>query len=134
MPSAKLAMVTSLAAVALAGCGSIHVKPTASTGSSEPVSRGKLDDPRTTKNNRVQCLRQKGLTVREVGSTELQVGTAPGGASIVFAPTAGAAQADQIQGLDPGAEVVGSALVFPHQAPDSQLKAVEACVSVGVSG
>jgi hypothetical protein len=134
MPSAKLAVVTGLAAVALGGCGSINVKPTASTGSSQPASRGKLDDPRTTKNNRVLCLRQKGLTVREVGTTGLQIGAAPGGASITFAPTAGAAQADQIQGLDPGAEVVGSALVFPNQAPDSQLKAVEQCVSVGVSG
>jgi hypothetical protein len=134
MSSAKLAVVSSLAAVALGGCGSIHVKPASSSGSSKLVSRGKVDDPRTTKNNHLQCLRQQGLSVREVGSTGLQIGTAPQGASVTFAPTAGGAQLDQIQGRVPGAEVIGSALVEPNHASDSDLKKIEDCVAQGVSG
>lgn len=134
MSPAKLAAVSGLAAVALAGCGSIQVKPTGPAGSSTLVSRGKIDDPRTAKNNHVQCLRQHGLAVQEVGSTDLQIGTPPRGVSITFAPTPGAAQGDQIEGLVPGAEVIGSALVYPHQASDAELAKIENCVASGVSG
>ena len=134
MPSAKLAVVSSLAAVALAGCGAIQVKPVAATGSPRMVSRGRIDDPRTSKNDHVRCLRQQHLTVREVGQTGLQIGTQPGGPSVVFTPTAGAAQADQIRARDPGAEVIGSALLFPNQAPDTELMVVEDCLAKGVTG
>jgi hypothetical protein len=134
MPSAKLAVVSSLAAVALAGCGAINVKPVASTGSSNLVSRGKIDDPRTTAHNHLQCLQQQHFAVQEVGATGLQIGTAPAGPSVVFEPSPGAAQSMQIEGGNPGAEVIGSALLYPHQATDGQLEQVEACLAQGVSG
>ena len=134
MSSAKLAVVSSLAAVALAGCGSTHVQPAGPAGSSTLVSRGKIDDPRTAKNNHVECLRQHGLAVREVGSTDLQIGTPPQGVSVTFESTPGTAQGDQIKGLAPGAEVIGSALVYPHQASDAELTTIENCVASGVSG
>jgi hypothetical protein len=134
MSSAKLVAVSGLAAVTLAGCGAINVKPTASTGSTQLVSRGKLDDPRTTKNNRLQCLRGANLPVQEVGTTGLQVGQPSVGPAVVFAPSPGAAQADQIQARLPAAEVIGSALVVPNHAPDAELKIVEGCVAKGVSG
>jgi hypothetical protein len=134
MSSAKLVVVSGLAAVALAGCGTINIKPAASTGSAAPVSRGKLDDPRTTKNNRVECLRGAHLAVQEVGATGLQVGSPSTGPSVVFEPTAGAAQSEQIQARVPGAEVIGSALVYPNHAPDAELELVEGCVAKGVSG
>lgn len=134
MSSAKLAVVSSLAAVALAGCGAINVKPVASAGSSTLVSRGRIDDPRTTRNNHIQCLRRQNLPVQEVGTTGLQIGTAPGSPWILFAPTPGAAQTDQIEGKHPGAEVVGNALVFPNGASDAELKVIEDCVAQGVTG
>jgi hypothetical protein len=134
MSSAKLAVASSLAAVALAGCGAIKVKPVASSSSSAPVGRGRIDDPRTTKNNHLACLRQAGLSVREVGTTGLQVGTPPSGPTIVWTPTPGAAQTEQIEGKAPGAEVIGSALVYPNQGSDDVLERIEACVAKGVSG
>jgi hypothetical protein len=33
-----------------------------------------------------------------------------------------------------GAEVIGSALVYPHQTPDSVLSSIEACLAQGVQG
>jgi hypothetical protein len=130
MSSAKLAAIAGLAAVALAGCGTINVKPTGS----KSASRGVLDDPRTHLPDRVACLRQDGFAVSEVGPTRLQIGSPPAGPSVTFAPTPGAAQADQIQGLAPGAEVIGSALLYPHQASDGDLKKVEDCVARDVAG
>jgi hypothetical protein len=134
MSSAKLAVVSSLAAVALAGCGSINVKPSTPAGSSTLASRGRVDDPRTTKTDHLQCLRRQGLPAQEAGKTDVLIGAAPGGPTITFAPSPGAAQADQIEGLVPGAEVIGSALVYPHQASDAELAKIENCVTVGVSG
>jgi hypothetical protein len=52
----------------------------------------------------------------------------------VFSPTPGAAQAYQIDGSAQPAEVIGSALVYPHQAPDSVLSGIEACLAQGVQG
>jgi len=74
------------------------------------------------------------LPVARIGLTNLQVGSLPGGPTIVFEPTPGAAQADQIRGQAQAAEVIGSALVYPHQAPDDELKTIENCLTSGVSG
>ena len=48
--------------------------------------------------------------------------------------TAGLAEGLQLQGVRSaqGAEVIGAALLYPHQAPDWQLAAIENCLSVGV--
>jgi hypothetical protein len=134
MSCAKLAVVSSLTAVALAGCGAISVKPASPIGSAGSVSRGMLDDPRTTKNNHLQCLLSANLTVRKVGATGLQIGPPSVGPTVVWTPSPGAAQFAQIEGRAPGAEVIGGALVYPNQASDSELALVENCVAKGVSG
>jgi hypothetical protein len=120
--------VVCLTAIPVAACGSA-VKP--ATG-----SRGKIDDPRTAKANRIKCISQRGLPVQNVGLNELLIGAQPAGPRIVFNATAGAAQAVQISGLpeQQGAEVIGSALLFPAQASDKELGAIETCLSHGVSG
>ena len=51
-----------------------------------------------------------------------------------FEATPGAAQALQIQGEAQGAEIIGSAVVYPNQASDSLMNVVEGCVAKGVSG
>jgi hypothetical protein len=124
--AARRVAVTVVAGLTLSACGSA-VKPT--TG-----SRGRVDDPRTTKNNRVKCIQQARLPVQEVGRTGLQIGPLPAGPTVVFAPTPGAAQAQQIQAEEQGAEAIGSALLYPNQGPDPELEAIEACLAKGVSG
>lgn len=89
-------------------------------------------DARTAGSNYLACLRGNHLDVTEVGADKLQVGTPPSGATIVFAPTAGIAEGDQIQGKAPGAYVIGAALVYPNQAPGSQLTVIENCLAPGV--
>lgn len=115
-------------ALALAACGG-SVKP--ATG-----SRGKVDDPRTTQTNHVTCLRDAHLKVQEVGKTGLQIGAPPAGPTVVFTPTPGAAQYDQMSGQAKyqGAEVIGSALLYPNQGSESELQVVENCLAEGVSG
>lgn len=115
-------------ALALGACGS-SIKP--ATG-----SRGRVDDPRTTQNNHVACLRAAHLQVQEVGQTKLQIGAPPAGPTVVFTPTAGAAQYDQMSGQAryQGAEVIGSALLYPNQGSESELNLVETCLAKGVSG
>jgi hypothetical protein len=137
MSFAKLAVLTTLVAVPLFGCGS-SAKPVAGTGlpNSHALGRGRVDDPRTNKPNHVECLRQAKLPVTEVGQTALRIGSAPGGPTVQFLPTPGAAQAAMIQGerQAQGAEVIGSALLYPNKASDRILKAVEDCLAHGVAG
>ena len=135
MSSAKLAALAGAAAVVLSACGS-SAKPLAGTvhPSATPISRGRIDDPRTTKNNHLACLRQAHLPAVKVGSTGLQVGSLPAGPTIDFAPTPGIAQGDAIRNQTPGAEVIGSALLYPNQASDRELKKIEDCLTKGVTG
>jgi hypothetical protein len=70
--------------------------------------------------------------VTEVGATGIQVGQLPAGATIRFTPSTGAAEAAQLEGQAQGAEVIGSALVYPNQAADSELRVIENCVAQGV--
>jgi hypothetical protein len=122
-------------ALALAGCGgAIRVQPTTPAGSSKLASRGDVDSPLTDTRNHLGCLRDDHLPVQVVSPTRMQVGAAPAGATIVFAATPGAAQRDQIVGSAQGAEVIGSALVYPNQAPESVLSGIEACLAQGVQG
>jgi hypothetical protein len=138
MSSAKLAAATGLAALALSACG------TATPG------HGKLDDPRSGTGNHLACLQQAHLPVQEVTLTEageptsdpvlshpgLQIGALPAGPTVVYDPTAGAAQASAIGGTGhyQGAEVIGSALLYVHGGSDSELKQIETCLAQGVSG
>ena len=68
------------------------------------------------------------------GDPSFQVGVRPTGPTVIFLPTPGAAQAAQIDGQAQGAEVIGSALLYPNQAPDKLLSKVETCVAKGVPG
>jgi hypothetical protein len=52
----------------------------------------------------------------------------------VFTPTPGSAQADQIRAAAQGAEVIGSALLYPNQGSDQELAQIETCLTRGVSG
>jgi hypothetical protein len=121
-------------AVALAGCGAVRVQPTTPAGSSTLASRGRVDSPLTGIRNHLGCLRHDHVPVQVVSPTRLQVGPAPSGATIVFAATPGAAQTYQLNGIAQAAEVIGSALVYPNQAPDSVLSGIEACLAQGVQG
>ena len=124
-----------LAGLAPAACGgAVRVQPTAPVGSSTLASRGQIDSPLTDVRNHLGCMREDHLPVQVVSPTRLQVGALPSGATIVFAATAGAAQNDQIIGKVQGAEVIGSALVYPHQAPGPVLNSIEACLAQGVQG
>lgn len=135
MPSAKLAVVSGLAALALSACG-IAAKPVAGTihATAQSTGRARVDDPRTTKTNYVTCLTQHHLPVAKVGGTDLQVGSLPAGPTIHFAPTPGAAEALQIEGQSTGAEVISSALLYPNAASDQELKPIEDCLTKGISG
>ena len=114
-----------LAVVALSACGSA-VKP--------PQGRGRVDNPRTSNPDYLQCLRGKGLSAAQVGATGIQVGQPPAGPTIRFLSTPGAATAAQIAGSAQGAEVIGAALLYPNQASDTELQAVERCLDQGVKG
>ncbi len=123
-----------LGLVALAGCGAVKVQPTAPAGSTKLVSRGKVDSPLTDMHNHLECLRGEHLAVQVLSSTKLQVGPAPAGPTIVFTPTAGAAQSRQIDATAQGAEVIGTALLYPNQGSDSELTGIEDCLDQGVQG
>lgn len=137
MPSAKLAAALGLAALSLSACG-ISSKPEAGTLKAITKSRQGLDDPRT---KHVACLRQEHIAVR-LGSVVVAGQRLPGfavttvaqGPTVGFEPTPGDAQGVQIHGQSQGAEVIGSALLYPNQASDQLLSKVEGCVAQGVQG
>jgi hypothetical protein len=129
MSCAKVAVLSAFGVLALTGCGSTAVHPSA-----PGASRGRIDDPRTSKADRVQCLRSDHLPVQEIGLTNLQIGAAPAGPRVVFEPTPGAAQGEQIKSQAQGAEVIGSALLYPNQGSDAELGQIETCLTKGVSG
>lgn len=130
MSSAKLVLVSLLAAVLLSACG-IAAKPEVGSAGAQSKSRNGIDDPRSA---HVQCLQQVHVPVTEFGRIWLQIGTKPSGPTVQFTPTPGIAQGDQISGRVENAEVIGSALLYPNQAPDGLLQKVEACIAQGVKG
>ena len=137
MPSAKLAVALGLAALSLSACG-IAAKPEVGTLKADVKSQQGLDDPRI---KHMDCLRQDHIAVRATQATvageslpAMQIGTTAGGPSVAFEPTPGGAQLVQIHGQAQGAEVIGSALLYPRQAADGQLNLIEGCVAQGVSG
>jgi hypothetical protein len=133
MPSAKLALAFGLVAVSLSACGTAD-KPQAGTLKAVAKNHKGLDDPRK---KHIACLEQYRIPVTTMtvnGQPAFQVGTAPSGPTVVFTPTPGAAQEAQIEGQVQGAEVIGSALLYPNQAGNSLLQEVEGCVAQGVSG
>ncbi len=101
-----------------------------------PGIHGKIDDPRTNVNDHLSCLQQHHLMVTLIGQTDMRIGTAPSGPYVHFAPTPGAAQDDQISGIPKfqGAEVIGSALLWPNAGSANLLQEVESCLAQGVAG
>ena len=139
LPTARRAALGSAVGallLALAGCGgAVKVQPTAAAGSTTLASHGKIDSPLTDMHNHLDCLRDDDhLAVQVLSPTKLQVGPAPTGPTIVFTPTAGAAQARQIDGTAQAAEVIGTALLYPNQASDAELTGIEDCLAQGVQG
>lgn len=132
MPLVKASIGCALVALVLSACGT-SAKPAAGTIPPTATAAGHalVDDPRA---KHLPCLRQQKIPFTEVGRTDIQIGTAPSGPTVSFTATPGSAQAVQIDGQDQGAEVIGSALLYPNQAPDNLLSAVEACLSQGVKG
>lgn len=133
MASVKLALACAFAALSLSACGGYKNNPPAGSIATTATSAGraKLDDPRS---KHLSCLQDHKIPFQEVGATGLQIGSPPAGPTVQFAPTPGAAQYAQISGQAPGAEVVGSALLFPNQASDHLLSTVESCLAKGVKG
>jgi hypothetical protein len=124
MSPVKALLAGVLAAGSLSACATV----------SRPDSgRGRSDDPRD-QAGRLQCLLAHHLPAVKSGTIEIQIGPPPAGPRITFLPTAGSAQAAQIEDQEQGAEVIGSALLYPNQAPDRELKAIEDCLARGVSG
>jgi len=130
MSSAKFALAAGLAAVSLAACAS-SAKPQAGSVKAIATNHKGVDDPRK---KHIQCLQQDHVPVTRVGSTGLKIGTRPDGPTVQFEPTPGIAQGLAIDGQAQAAEVIGSALVYPHQASDQLLALVETCVAKGVTG
>lgn len=110
----------------LAACGAIDVKPKVAS-----ASRGVVDDPRTSRSDRIACLRANKLSVQLLGGTDLLVN---GSVRVHFDPSPGGSEYDQISDREQGAEVIGSALVYPGDAPDAELTQIETCIAQGVKG
>src|SRR5579862_1074919 len=115
MPHVKTAAAVTLAAIVACGCSSA-VKPA--------QGHGKVDDARLDQPDRLACLQSAHLPAQLVGETGIQIGALPSGPSIQFLPTPQAAQAAQISGQAQGAEVIGAALVYPHQASHAEMMLV----------
>lgn len=137
MPSAKFAVAVGLAALSLSACGTAS-KPEAGTPAAAVKSAKGVDDSRTP---HAACLQQDGIHVQWTQTTVagrslpgLQIGSPPGGPTVGFEPTVGAAQGAQIQGEAQGAEVIGAALLFPNQGSGQLLSQVEKCLAIGVKG
>jgi hypothetical protein len=121
-------------AVTLAGCGAVRVQPSTPSGSATLASRGRVDSPLTDVDNHLACIRAAHLPVRVLSPIELQIGAAPSGPTIVFTNSPGGAQSDQIEGKTQGAEVIGTADLYPNHGTDGELASLAACLQQGVSG
>lgn len=139
MSLAKLLVACGLFAVALfvSACG-IQASPVAGTRhlSRTPGDHSYVNDPRTPF---LHCLRSEGwkITKFDLGPGKLrslQLDAKPDGPTVVFEPTPGIAEGDQMKGQEESAEVIGSAVIYPHRATDSLMKKVESCLTINVKG
>ncbi len=139
MSYAKLAAACGLVAMALAvsACG-IQAKPVAGTVhlNRVPGNHDYVSDPRT---RYLSCLRHDHFQVTKFDFgpqkfRSLQINSKPDGPTVVFQATPGLAEGDQILGQDAGAEVIGSAQVYPNHATNKLMKMVESCLSIKVQG
>ena len=136
MSLGKLALASGLTTVALAGCG-VSAKPLAGTPhlNSARGNHALVDNP---VKSHLQCLQAAGVHAHSFiargNRPSIQVGTLPTGPTVIFDPTPGGAQYDQMDGTVTGAEVIGSALLYPNRGTDALLATVESCLTKGVKG
>jgi hypothetical protein len=137
MSAAKAAVACGLVALLVSACG-IAPKPEAGTANLRKQQGffGLRDDPRL---KHVKCLRAAKIHFSEYYTAKghlpaVQVGSLPAGPTIIFYPTPGVAQGLQIMDQEQGAEVIGSALLYPNSAPAKELATIAQCTATGVSG
>lgn len=138
MSAVKVAVACGLVALLISACG-VAPKPVAGTTNLRKHSGyyGLRDDPRV---KHTKCLRAAKIHYRlyyAAGKQHLpsiQIGSLPSGPTVIFEPTPGIAQGEQIKGDEQGAEVIGSALLYPNGASAKELTIVEGCVATGVTG
>jgi hypothetical protein len=146
MSAVKVAVACGLVALLVSACG-IAPKPEAGAPLLRKLARtdhlrtlpgfhGLRDDPLVT---HVRCLRQAKIRFHEYRTKQhdlpaIQVGTLPQGPTIIFYPTPGIAEGLQIMGEEQGAEVIGSALLYPNGATGNKLTKIENCTATGVTG
>ena len=145
MSYAKLAAACGLIAVALvvSACG-IQAKSVAGSTlhpNRNPANHSYVNDPRKPY---LHCLRTTKVDGQELKVVKfdygveklrsLQINSVPTGPTVVFEPTPGIAEGDQMKGQEESAEVIGSAVIYPHRATDSLMKKVESCLAEHVSG
>ena len=107
------------------GAASVQVQPDhPQAGSTTLASRGQVDSPLTDMGNHLACLREAHLPVHVVSPTRLQVGPRAGGPDDRVRATPGGGAGRQIDGRAQGAEVIGTALVYPNQGSDAELPAI----------
>jgi hypothetical protein len=123
MPRAKSVATLGAVAALLSGCGAV---------AHPPQGRGRIDDPRTAAPDRLACLLSHHLPARKVGMDGIQIGALPSGPTVQFVPSNAVAEALKVLGAAQGAEMIGNALVYPHQASDSVMAQVEDCVAKGM--
>jgi hypothetical protein len=128
------AVFCALCASIITACG-VAPKPVAGSAQATAISRKEEFSART---QHVKCLKQKGLKSIHVFTTRrhpsFYVGAKGEGPTVIFLETPGAAQNEQLTGQAQGAEVIGSALLYPNRAPDPLMTVVEHCVAEDVSG
>jgi hypothetical protein len=139
MSLAKLVLACGLLAVALfvSACG-IQASPVAGTRHLNRVSGDHtyVNDPRTPF---LHCLRKEGWKVTKFVSgpgklRSIQLNSKPDGPTVVFEPTPGIAEGDQMKGEVEGAEVLGSALIYPNRTSYRKMIKVETCLAIKVTG
>jgi hypothetical protein len=138
MSAVKVAVACGLVALLISACG-IPPKPAAGTPHLRKQSGfyALRDDPRV---KHTACLRAAKVHFHQYfagGKKHLpaiQVGSLPTGPTIIFYATPGIAQGLQITGQEQGAEVIGSALLYPNGASSKELTTVENCVAADVTG
>jgi hypothetical protein len=123
MPHAKSLAALGAAAMLLCGCSAV---------AHPPQGRGRVDDPVTAAPDRLACLLSHQIPARKVGMNRIQIGALPAGPTVHFVPSNAVAEALKVTGAAQGAEMIGNALVYPHQASDSELTQVEDCVAKGM--
>ena len=135
MSSAKIAVACAAIAMSLSACG-VASKPEAGSVQAATKSAQQLKSS-DTRNKHVKCLAKDHIPYTlytHDSDPSIQMGPLPQGPTAVFLASPGAAQNEAITGRAQAAEVIGSALLYPNQAPNRLIAKVESCMKIGVTG